>query len=301
MRLLQELLPSLAAQTQPCDVIVIDNASTDETPKLLASWHPAVTRVEAESNLGFAAAVNLGVAATEAAVVVVVNNDVVCEPGFVERLCERLEPRDGVVMAAGVLLDAARPATIDTAGIAFDRTLFAVEYLHGEHISVLELPVADPLGPSGGAAAFDRAAFDGVGGFDEHFFAYLEDVDLVARLRVQGGRCRLAPDARALHRHSATLGSRSRKKNELMGWGRGYTIAKYRLHRRPRAFARAAAAELVIVCGQLVVDQTVTGLTSRVAGFRAGLRVPAAPVPSAPTPRLGALLGQRFRRRLPLA
>ena len=103
-------------------------------------------------------------------------------------------------MAAGVMRDARSPGSIETAGIELDRTLLAYDYLNGEPLSALEGSVPDPIGPSGAAAAFDREAFLSVGGFDERIFAYLEDVDLVLRLRRDGGRCRLAQDARGTAR-----------------------------------------------------------------------------------------------------
>jgi GT2 family glycosyltransferase len=299
---LPALLESLEAQTVDCEVVVVDNGSTDGTRDVLAGF-PRVRTLELPANAGFGPAVNQGAAATDAGVLVVVNDDAVYEPPFVERLAAALDPDEGVVMAAGVLLDAADPGTIDTAGVVVDRTLFALDHLHGRPASVLTGRVADPLGPTGGAAAYDRVAFDAVGGFDERFFAYLEDVDLSVRLLARGGRCRLVPDARGLHHHSATLGTRSRRKNALMGWGRGYTLAKYRLHRRPALFARALLSELVVASGQVVVDRTAAGVSARISGFRAGLRTPAEPLPVLPEAarRISVAEGLRYRlsRRRP--
>lgn len=295
---LSSLLLSLRRQTTTTNVVVVDNGSTDETAELLAHRFAEVSVVKLVENLGFARAVNRGIESTDAEIVVLVNDDVVCSEGFVAELCVALDPPAGIVMSAGVLLNSMEPDRIDSAGIIFDRVLFGIDYLHGLPVSVLERPVPDPLGPTGGAAAFDRAAFDAVGGFDERFFAYLEDVDLVARLIAKGSRCRLAPGARALHEHSATLGAGSRRKNELMGWGRGYTIGKYRLHKRPALLARAAVAEAVIVAGQAVVDRTIVGASARLRGFRAGLRVPAEPLPPLSPIAAEITLAQGLRYRL---
>ncbi len=290
-------LSSLRRQTVEHDVVVVDNCSTDGTPELLAERFPEVRVVGLPENVGFGRAVNRGVAASDAETLVFLNNDVVCEPTFLERLCAQLDPPSGAVMAAGVLLDWVAPDRIDSAGVLFDRTLLAFDYLHGESIGVLDREVDDPLGPTGGAAAFDRAAFEAVGGFDERFFAYLEDVDLTARVIARGGRCRLAPGARARHRHSATLGPGSRRKNELMGWGRGYTIAKYRLHRYPGLLGRAALGEFVITLAQLVVDGTAVGLRARAAGFRAGLSVPSEALPPLPEGAVRLSPTEALRRR----
>jgi N-acetylglucosaminyl-diphospho-decaprenol L-rhamnosyltransferase len=295
---LADLLTSLREQTLAHEVVVVDNGSTDDTHRLVAERFPEVRVVALEENVGFGRAVNRGVAECDAATIVLLNDDVVCERDFLERLCATLSPDEGVVMAAAVLVQAARPDRIDTAGVMFDRTLLAFDHLQGEPVCAARNGVLDPLGPSGAAAAFHRAAFERVGGFDEAFFAYLEDVDLVARLLADGARCRLARDARGTHRHSATLGSASRRKNELMGWGRGYTLGKYRLHRRPALFARAALAELVIVAGQLAIDRTAVGVGARLAGFRAGRQAEGQALPALPTPARRISLVEALRRRL---
>lgn len=297
-RFLRELLPSLRRQTMEHEVVVVDNGSTDETRSLLARDFPWVRLVALPVNTGFGRAINAGVGSTASERLVFLNNDVVCPSDFLERLLERLEPGLGVTMVAGVLLEERSPSRIDTAGLELDRTLFAFDYLHGYPVDVLERDVPDPVGPCAGAAAFDRAAFEAAGGFDEHFFAYLEDVDLTVRLLARGGRCRLAPAARALHRHSATLGSGSARKNRLMGWSRGYTLGKYRLHRQPRLFARALVAELAIVAGQAAIDRTWSGLPARLRGFHAGLRAEPEALPALPRESIELTLPAVLRRRL---
>ena len=86
-------------------------------------------------------------------------------------------------MVAGVMRDWADDDVIDSAGMELDRTLLVYDYLNGEPVSRLAEGVADPIGVSAAAAAFDRAASRSAGGFDERLFAYWEDVDLVLRLR----------------------------------------------------------------------------------------------------------------------
>jgi N-acetylglucosaminyl-diphospho-decaprenol L-rhamnosyltransferase len=299
---ISRLLDSLRLQTLAHDVVVVDNASTDGTRELLERDYTEISLIALDKNVGFGRAVNRGVMHTSSSTVVLLNNDVICEPKFLERICAVLDPADGVVMAAGVLLQGGNPAYIDTAGIEFDRTLLGFDYLHGEHVSVLDEPLPDPLGPCAGAAAFDRAAFAAVGGFDEAFFAYLEDIDLAARLLLAGGRCRLAPSARAVHEHSATLGPRSRIKGELIGWGRGYIIGKYRMHRNPRLLGRALLTEAVGAVGKTMVDRNPLGIRVRIQGWRAGRRSPAQSLAGLPQQvnRVSIVdaLARRVRRRL---
>jgi GT2 family glycosyltransferase len=298
------LLESLRSQTVDHDVVVVVNASTDRTHELVRTRFPQVRVVVLDENVGFGAAVNRAATDAKSPVLVLVNDDAVCEAEFVERLAATIDPPRGIVMAAGVLLRDGDAGRIDSAGIVFDRTLFGLDHLTGQPLSALR-GAAEPLGPTGGAAAFDRRSFLRVGGFDERFFAYLEDVDLVARLIAAGGRCRLASEARAVHRHSATLGSGSREKNRLMGWSRGYTIGKYRVHRRPGLIARALLIETTIALGQLLIDGTGSGIGGRAAGFRAGRRAPAHQPPALPpeAPSFGVLYALRTRlaRRWPPA
>lgn len=295
------LLGSLREAGGGFETIVVDNGTgAEELDRSVAGLADArVLRLE--SNLGYSRAVNRAARAAEGDTLVLLNDDSLVDPGYVERLIAALDPASGVVMAAGVMRDARAPGLIETAGIEVDRTLLAFDYLNGEAIEVLERQVADPVGPSGAAAAFTRDAFLKAGGFDENLFIYLEDVDLVLRLRCAGASCRLAKDARGLHAHSATLGSGSARKNELMGYGRGYLLRKWNVM-TPRRYAAVAARELTVTAGQAVIDRNLGGLRGRVRGLRAGR--PAEPYPPTAVvpdpPSLLATLRRRWRRRVRL-
>ena len=181
-------------------MVVVDNGSTDGSPAAVRAEFPEVTLLELGENLGFGPALNRAVAAHPADAIVLLNSDVECEPGFCEALLGGLG--EGVEMVAGVLLQEREPELIDSAGVVADRTLMGFDYLHGEPVAAAA-GAADPLGPTGGAALYRRAAWEAVGGFDERIFLYYEDLDLALRIAARGGRCRLAPGARALHAYSA--------------------------------------------------------------------------------------------------
>jgi len=295
---LEGLLPSLDEQTLPHEVIVVDNASTDGTCDFLRQRWPEVHVISNSENIGFGKAVNAGVEAASSRTVVLLNNDTVCAPNFLERLVSVLDPEEGVVMAAPVLVRLGNERRIDTAGIVVDRSLHGFNHLYGEPIEVLAAGAFDPLAPCGGAAAFDRAAFREVGGFDPAFFAYLEDVDLGIRCVSRGWRCRLAPTAIAVHAHSGTLGEGSPAKNRLTGWGRGYIVGKYRLHRQPHLLFWAVAGELVMGVGKAVVDRDLSSTKAFATGLRAGLRAQAEPRPSFPAGPASLSPFHGFRRRL---
>jgi GT2 family glycosyltransferase len=262
---LAALMESLRAQTRPAAVVVVDNGSTDGSQELLRADFPEVELIELDENAGFGPALNRAVAATTGDPVVLVNNDVVCEPRFLEAL---LEPAAaGAEMVAGVLLTERDPGLIDSAGVIADRTLMGFDYLNGEPREAAAAAPA-PLGPTGGAALYSRTAFDGVGGFDERIFLYYEDLDLALRLRVGGARCAAAPDAAAVHAYSQTLGAASGAKYARTGWSRGYMLRRYGVMGRPRDALRVLAAEGAICGGQLLKDRTAKGLGGRLRGWR---------------------------------
>jgi hypothetical protein len=292
------LLASLAGAGGSFETVVVDNGTgSAELDRAVQPLGGRVLRLD--SNAGYSRAVNLAARQAQGEALVLLNDDCVVDPGYVERITAPLDPGAGVVMTAGVMRDVRAPDRIETAGIELDRTLLAYDYLNGEPLEVLESPIPDPVGPSGAAAAFSREAFLDSGGFDERLFAYLEDVDLVLRLRLGGASCRLASDARGLHEHSGTLGPGSPRKNYLAGYGRGYLLRKWNVT-TPRRLPGILVRELVVAGGQAILDRNLSGLRGRVQGLRAGR--PSEPYPSAEVvpdpPALGDTLRRRWRRRL---
>lgn len=294
---LARLLASLRQQTVECDIVVVDNGSKDDSVAMTQCRFPDVTVVALPRNVGFGRAMNRAIAEQPGDPILLVNNDVECEPGFVEAMVGALRPE--VEMVAGVLTQRWSPGLIDSAGVVADkRTLMAFDYLHGEPLAVAET-APPPLAPTGGAALYRRGAFDQVGGFDERIFAYYEDLDLALRLRNEGAGCALAPRARARHELSATLGSRSPEKYALTGWSRGYLLRRYAVLERPGRAARTAICELAVCAGQLALDRTAQGAIGRVRGWRDGGGLPKRPLPDdglIERPLLESF-SSRFRRR----
>ena len=302
---LARLRESLGDRRNGIEVLVVDNGSSDPWVAALDSRFPGVQVIHLERNAGYSRAVNIAAREATGETLVLVNDDAVCDPGFVEAITAPLDSRNGVVMAAGVMREIGDPSRIDTAGIELDPTLLCFDYLNGESITRLANGVPDPIGPSGAAAAFDREAFLEAGGFDENLFAYWEDVDLALRLSREGARCVLAPAAQGIHLHSGTLGSGSPRKDFLMGFGRGYVLRKWGILEHPARAARALLLDSVICLGQVAMDRNLAGIAGRVRGYRAGLRVKRYPAPAlpaempadSPTRTLRRRLGRRTRLR----
>jgi N-acetylglucosaminyl-diphospho-decaprenol L-rhamnosyltransferase len=277
--LLADAVASLEAQTVPVDVVVVDNASTDDTLQMLSTRFPDVTVVRNTENLGFGRAVNRGAGeAGGADVMILVNNDAVCAPDFVAQLLEPFaDPAVG--MAAGVLLQAADHGLIDSAGIELDTTLGSWDYLWNRPVGAL-VGARDPVGPCGGAAAYRLDAFQELGGFDETLFAYWEDVDLALRFRAAGWRCVLAPGARAVHEHGQTLGAASSAARRLEAFGRGYVLAKYRVGGRSLLRrGKIAALDWPALAVHLVLRREAGPVRERLRARARGLRTPGTRAP----------------------
>jgi GT2 family glycosyltransferase len=245
-------------------VIVVDNASGDGTAEMVRERFPAVRLVELPENVGFGRAVNAGVRAGSGGLVVLLNNDVDVEPGFVDAIAAPFGD-DAVGMVAGVTL---MPGSglVDAFGIELDSTLAAYNRLRGQPIGEEPGVLA---GPSGGAAAYRRSAYEQVGGFDEALFAYGEDVDLALRLRAAGWRAAAAADARGVHAGGASVGVASPWQRNLAGFARGYLLRRYGVL-RSRAASRALVFEALVVGWGLVRFRTTVPLRARIRGWRAG-------------------------------
>jgi N-acetylglucosaminyl-diphospho-decaprenol L-rhamnosyltransferase len=288
------VLRALGEQTAACEVVIVDNGSSDDSVAVARRELPEVRVVELDENLGFGRAINRAVAETPGDPLILLNNDAVPEPRFVEALLAELG--EGVDSVGGVLLQERAPELIDSAGVVADATLMGFDYLHGEPAAAAE-GAPPPLGPTGGAALYRREAFEAVGGFDERIFLYYEDLDLALRLATRGGRCALAPEARALHAYSASLGAASARKYAWTGWSRGYMLRRYGVMRSPRRALRALAGEAALCTGQLLKDRTAAGLKGRLRGWHDGAGLEPRQIDGVPLLEISGREALALRRR----
>ena len=292
--MLPRTLESLRHQTTPVDVVLVDNGSTDRSIEIVRERFDEVEVLELGQNLGFGPALNRAARERPADPLILLNNDVECEPGLIEAMLEARA--DGAESVAGILLQERDTSLIDSAGVVADATLMGFDYLHGEPAAIAA-GAPDPLGPTGGAALYSQAAFEAVGGFDERIFLYYEDLDLALRIAAAGGRCRLAPAARAVHAYSASLGAGSAEKYARTGWSRGYMLRRYGVMRSPRRALRVLACEAALCAGQLLMDRTGRGVVGRLEGWRAGAGLEHRDAGSAPLLEISAREAVRLRRR----
>lgn len=203
-------LAAVAAQTRAADrVIVVDNASTDGS-RAAAENRPGVELIALDRNAGFAEGNNIAArAAADCDWLALLNPDAFPAPDWLARLEDAVRAHPGVAMFASELRMDADETMLDGAGDAYHVSGLAWRSGHGEPAPTGPQAAVDVFSPCGAAAFISRHAFADIGGFDEAFFCYMEDVDLAFRLRLRGHRCVYVPGALVRHVGSGTTARQS--------------------------------------------------------------------------------------------
>lgn len=201
-------LDSVLAQTVPVEIVVVENGSTDGSVDMVRSSYPSVTLLVQPVNLGFAGGVNVGIRYAlhrGREFVVLLNNDAIVEPTWVEELTAVAsgDACIGMVASRFVTIDGRR---LDSTGECYSTWGLPFPRGRGEERLDAYDDAVVIFGASGGSTLYRSAMLRDVGLFDEDFFAYFEDVDLSWRAQLRGWKVRLAPRAIAYHRIGATSG-----------------------------------------------------------------------------------------------
>jgi len=205
--LLADCLDSLAAQDYPperVEIILVDNGSDDDSVPFVRKSYPHVRVVEAGRNLGFAGGNNLGARVATGDYLALINNDARADPNWLRALAELLEEQPEVACAASRILDQ-DGKTIDFVGPVMN--LYGRAFQIDEGMPVVPGFYDEPrelLAPCGGAMMIRRDVFWQVGGFDEDYVAYFEDLDLGWRLWLYGYKVLFVPQAIVYHRQHQT-------------------------------------------------------------------------------------------------
>lgn len=207
---LRRCFAALAAQEfRDFETLLVDNASSDDSLEALEGAPISVRLLRQDENLGFARANNLAARATAAPLLALLNPDAYPEPGWLGALVRAAEKRPNAAAFGSLQIDAKDPGRLDGAGDAYHVSGLAYRGHFGWPAAAAPRHEAETFAPCAAAALYRRDPFLELGGFDERFFCYHEDVDLGFRLRLAGWSCLQIPDARVAHEGSALTGRRS--------------------------------------------------------------------------------------------
>lgn len=266
---LPECLTSLARQSLPHRLLVIDNASTDGTGQLLRDRLEPEEVVRLPANAGFAGGVAAALPLVRTRFVALLNDDAVAAPDWLAEL--RAAACDDSAAAAwtSLMLLADDPRRVNNLGVTLDRHWYGVDAAAGVAADDVDDRVGDCFGFSGGAALLRTAAVRAVGGFPAEYFLYYEDLDTSWRLRLAGWAIRAVPSATVLHRHAASSDRRSdmfhfhNERNRLL------TL----LRCAPLLTALGQLTRFVLTTGSLAAGRVLGRAITDDANFRIGLRL----------------------------
>lgn len=189
------------------EVLVVDNGSKDGSVEYLEREYPKVRILPLLENTGFCGAVNAGIRHTDSPYVLLLNNDTIPEKDFVKELVNSLEENEKRFSCQAKMLKIQDASLADDTGNFYSALGWA--YGRGKDKPEKKYNIPGPIFAScAGAAIYRRNLLEKTGLFDEEHFAYLEDIDLGYRARIQGFVNWYCPKARVLHVGSGTSGSR---------------------------------------------------------------------------------------------
>ncbi len=210
---LRRFLPSVvAAAPAGVEVVVADNGSTDDSVAVLTAEFPTVRVIRLDRNYGFAGGYNRALEHIEADYYILLNSDVETPAGWLEPLLDTLDRNPDVAVVSPKLISSEERRKFEYAGAAGGyidwlgypfcrgRILRTVEEDRGQYDDARDL-----FWVSGAAFCCRAVVFRALGGFDDDFFAHMEEIDLCWRMQLAGYRVRVVPESKVYHLGGGTL------------------------------------------------------------------------------------------------
>ena len=223
IKYLHDFLPFVMASTWPnLDIVVGDNGSTDDSLGFLRANYPSVRIIENKENYGFTGGYNRVLAQVKADYYILLNSDVEVQPGWIEPVIALMQTDSKIAAAAPKILSYAQKDNFEHAGAAGGfidkfgypfcrgRIFYEIEQDNGQYDQPGEIFWA-----SGAAMFIKMKNWDEAGGFDESFFAHMEEIDLCWRLKNMGYKVMYCPQSVIYHVGGGTLNSENPFKTYL--------------------------------------------------------------------------------------
>ena len=210
--MLSRFLPSVVKCSSGAEIVVADNASTDDSVAVVAKGFPTVRLIQLDRNYGFADGYNRALEQVDAEYMLLLNSDVEVSEGWLEPLLSFMENNPGVVACQPKILAYNNKKHFEYAGASggfIDR--YGYPYCRGRLFDIIEEDkgqyddISQIFWATGAAMMVRSAAFRNAGGFDGRFFAHMEEVDLCWRMLSRGGAIYVVPQSKVYHVGGATL------------------------------------------------------------------------------------------------
>ena len=220
--MLERFLPSVVRYSPGAEIVVADNASTDDSVIVVANGFPSVRLVQLDKNYGFADGYNKALELVDAEYFLLLNSDVEVTDGWLEPLLSFMENTPDAVACQPKILAYDNKGYFEYAGAAggfIDR--YGYPYCRGRLFNTIEEDkgeydnVCRVFWATGAAMMVRRDAFRTVGGFDGRFFAHMEEIDLCWRMLARGGAIYAVPGSKVYHVGGATLNKSNSQKTFL--------------------------------------------------------------------------------------
>ncbi|MEM9340751.1 MAG: glycosyltransferase family 2 protein [Bacteroidota bacterium] len=230
---LEQFLPSVIEHSQYAEIIVADNASTDDSIPFLQQHHPDLRQIVLDQNYGFAGGYNKALEQVSADYFVLLNSDVEVTTGWLDPMVSFLEKNPDYAACQPKILDFNRKDHFEYAGAAGGYVdVLGYPFCRGRVFDTIEKDEgqyndeADVFWATGACFTIRSDLFTAIGGFDKDFFAHMEEIDLCWRLLNHGHKIRYIPDSKVYHVGGGTLSQSSAFKTYLNFRNSFYVLIK---------------------------------------------------------------------------
>jgi GT2 family glycosyltransferase len=194
-------------QTGLKEVIIVDNNSSDNSAEFIKKNYPQFILIENKENLGFARAINQGIEVSSEKYIFVLNNDIELEKDCITNLLECIKQDSSIFAVSAKMIQYYEREKIDDAGDEYTILGWTKRVGYGKPSDNYNTS-RDIFSACAGAAIYRKSILEDIGYFDENFFAYMEDIDLSYRAKINGYKNVFCSEAIVYHVGSGTSGSR---------------------------------------------------------------------------------------------